>query len=811
MRISLSWLRELVPVEAEPDELAERLSLSGLAVEEVIHVGRGIEGVVVGEVRSMREHPDADNLMLVKAFDGSAERDVVCGARNYAPGDLVPLAVPGATLPGGLEIARRTIRGETSDGMLCSMRELGIAEDHSGIWVLPREKADGKDLVTAVGDDLVQALGLRDTVFHLDVTTNRGDCLSVLGVAREVAALYDLRLTLPDAGVPESGREAAEHATVTIEDERGCPRYLARVIEGIGIGPSPWWMQQRLLTAGMRPISNVVDVTNYVLLERGHPLHAFDLDRLAGNAIVVRRPAKGESITTLDGVERALRREDVLICDAARPVAVAGIMGGAESEVTPGTTRVLLESAYFDPLRVRRTAARLGLRTEASVRFERGADPEGVSAAAARAARLLAEVAGGVVARGAIDVYPKPVARKPVRLRAKRANALLGLELETAEIAGILERLGCSVEASASAVRATPPAWRPDLAIEEDLIEEVARIHGYEAIPEALPGGSRVGGLTPEQRGHASARQILLGAGLNEAQTQSLLSPAFPDRAGLGPDHPLRAAWKVANPVSEEESVLRSSLLPGLLLAAQRNASRRVLPIALFETGVVFGAGGDAPVERRGVAFVLCGPAPEGWHAPGRPLDFFDARGVVEALLDGLGVPEWTLQAPEVGAPEDGDSIGMLHPGRRAVARSAGRELGAVGELHPDVAEALELPARVAVASLDLDLLVTETREADIRVPARTPPVTRDVAVVVGEAVPAAAVEGTIREAAGPLLEAIELFDVYRGEPVPAGSVSLAYALALRDPERTLTDEEADKVMTEIADAAKAAGWQIRD
>jgi len=798
MRVPLSWLREFTPVDDDPDSIATSLSMFGLKVDEVIRIGTGISGVVVGEVRAIRDHPDADNLILVRAFDGTVERDIVCGARNFAVGDKVPLALPGAHLPNGMEIAQRVVRGETSDGMLCSARELLIADDHSGIMVL--------DPDAPVGKDLVSALDLEDVVFDIDVTGNRPDALSILGVARDVSILYKLPLTVPGVSGKETGPDVTTLASVAIEDKRGCPRYLARVIEGVSIGPSPWWMRRRLMAAGMRPISNVVDVTNYVLLERGHPMHAFDLDKLAGHAIVVRHARKGEPITTLDGQERPLKKEDLLICDAERPVAIAGIMGGAETEVSATTTRILLESAFFAPERIAHTARRLGMRSEASVRFEHGTDVENVPPAAGRASALLASLAGGTVASGAIDVYPKPIIRKPIRVRTARANVLLGIDEPVGEMAALLDALGCRVEAKRSVLRVTPPSWRPDIVIEENVVEEIGRLYGYERIPETLPSGGRIGGLTLHQRRRRSARQLMIGAGLSEAQTLSLLPPWFADRAGLPADHELRSQVRLSNPLSEEESILRPSLIPGLLLAAQRNVARRALPVRLFELGIVFGRGTDeerpiAEMERLG--FVFTGPTPATWHGPARELDFYDGKGALEALAAGLGVRSLELQASDGG--------GLGHPGRSAAIVIGGVAAGALIELHPTVAEALELPRRVVVGEVGVIPLFAAATEDRAEPPARFPAVARDVALVVPAETTAAAVEQQLRAAAGPLLADVELFDVYRGDQIPPGTVSLAYSLTLRDPERTLTDADADTIMDAIAAAAASSGWSIRD
>jgi phenylalanyl-tRNA synthetase beta chain len=795
MRVPLSWLRELTPVEASADELAERMPILGLQVEEVVRAGAELSGVVVARVLAVEELPGAERLSLARVDAGDGPREVLVGVRNMRPGDLVPYAPPGARLPGGVEIRRREMLGRVSDGMLCSPRELGISDDHAGIMIL------GDDLKP--GEDLRDALGLDEEILEIDVTPNRPDCLSIVGVAREVAALYRLPLAVPEPTLREEGPPIEALASVAVHDRRGCPRYLARAIVGVRVGPSPWWMRRRLLACGLRPISGPVDVTNYVLLERGHPLHAFDLARLAGRRIVVRRPRRGErTITTLDGVERGLEPEDVLICDAERPVAVAGIMGGAETEVGEGTTEILLEAAHFDPTRILRTARRMGLRTEASVRFERGADPEAVPAAAARAAALIAEVAGGVVARGALDLRARTRAPRPIRLRPTRVRALLGAPIDAERMAEGLRALGCRVEERPGALRVTPPSFRPDLRIEEDLVEEVARLHGYDRIPLALPATGQVGGETREQALRRLVRRALLGAGLSEAQTLSLIPPGLPDRLGLGPDHPWRRTLRLANPLSEEESALRPSLLPGLLLAAARNVARRTTTVMLFEVGTVFEpSAGELPVETRRVAWVLTGPAPLSWHER-RSLDVFDAKAVLERLAGALGVAGVSVR-PE---PLDG-----LHPGRAGRVLLDGRPVGILGELHPRAARALDLVDGVACGEVDLAPLLAAAREAAPGELPRFPAVVRDLALLVPTDTPAAEVERAIRRAAGPLLEGLAIFDVYPGDRIGRpGEVSLAYTLSFRHPARTLTDDEVSGVMASVEEACRAAGWTVR-
>lgn len=796
MKVPLSWLRELTPVDASTDELAGRLRIHGLAVEGITRTGSDISGVVVGRVLSVEDIPGA-KVVLARVDAGDGTREIMAGVRNFAAGDLVPVAIPGARLPGDVEIGRRQMLGRTSDGMLCSPAELGISEDHSGILVLEGEYK--------IGQDIREALALDDEIFDIDVTPNRPDCLCIVGVAREVAALYGLPLTVPGPNLREDGPPAGELASVALEDKRGCPRYLARVITGVRVGASPWWMRRRLLACGMRPISGPVDVTNYVLLERGHPQHAFDLDTLAGAAIVVRKPRKNErTLTTLDGVERELARDDVLICDAERPVAVGGIMGGGETEVSEGTTRILLEAAYFDPTRILRTARRMGLRTEASVRFERGADPETVASASARAAALIAEIGGGSVARGAIDVYPKPIKVRPIRLRVARANALLGIKATPVEMAAGLEALACRVESQTrTALRVVPPTFRPDLRIEEDLIEEVARLYSYERIPSTLPAAGRTGGLARDQHLRRVVRRALLGSGLSEAQTLSMLPPKLPDRLALPPDHSWRRTLHIANPLSEEESVLRPSLIPGLLLAAAKNAARRNTTVALFEIGTAFlPSDAELPDEPLRAAWLLAGEAPTGWHGPHRELDFFDAKGVLERLVEALGVDGVDLEPVEI-AP--------LHPGRCARVTLGAADIGVVAELHPAAARALDIDGRAALGEIDLAPLIAAAREAAEGEIPRFPATSRDLALLVPSSVSAGAVQRAVRGAAGPLLEEINIFDVYRaGEIEEQGLVSLAFSLRFRAPDRTLTDAEVGERIAGIERVAAASGWTVR-
>lgn len=781
MKIPYSWLRELCPTRLTPEDLAVTLTEHGIEVDAVVRPWAGLTGVVTARVEEVRDHPNADKLCVVSIETGGGERQVVAGVRNMRAGDLVPYAPPGATLP-GFEgpLERRKLRGEPSEGMVCSPKELGISADHSGILILP------ETLAAEPGADLAEVLGLDEAVLDIDVFPNRPDLLSVLGLAREVAAITGEELRPPDTSVAESEEKAADAATVEILDMEGCPRYLARVIRGVARGPSPLWAQVRLTAAGMRPVSGVVDATNYALLEMGHPMHPFDLAALRGPGIVVRRAEEGERLVTLDDVERALAAEDLLIADTERAVAVAGVIGGAETEVGEETSDVLLESAFFDPRAVLRTARRLGLRTEASFRFERGADPEALASGASMAARLIVEWAGGAVLRGEIDVGAAPP-RRTVSVRPERAAMLLGTPTSAEDIVETFRRLGIEARAISDAVEIEAPGYRVDLAIEADLIEEVGRIHGYEHLPSTLPGVKLAGGLTREQRLRRRVQDALARAGVHQIHSVSFASSAdlalFEDGRGEG--------VRVSNPVSEEEGYLRSSLLPGLLRAAALSVGHRRPSVRLFETGHVMWAGAEEPVEQEAAAALMTGPAEEEWPAERDAQGYLHAKGVLERLLAELGVATWTL-GEAAGAP--------YHPGRSAIVLIEGERAGEIGELHPGVAESFDLEGRVAAFELRTGALVASAHpDVEAEAPSRYPPVRRDVAFVVDRDVRAGAVRALLREAAGDLLERVVLFDVFEGGSVPEGRKSLAFALDLRAADRTLTDEEANEVVDRIA------------
>ncbi len=803
MRAPLSWIRDFTPLDAPVDDVVSALNQLGLEVEGVEQPGAEITGVVSARVLNVERHPNADKLSLVDVTTGASETRVVCGAPNVVAGMTVPYAPAGATLPGGFSLERRKIRGQVSDGMLCSAKELGLGEDHAGILDL--------DPATELGADVSQVLGLDDVIFDLAITPNRPDAMCIVGVARELAAHFSLDFVVPEP-VALADASVADDITVVVEDAVRCPRYLGRVAR-VTMGPSPAWMAQRLVKAGMRPISNVVDVTNYVLLERNQPLHAFDLSRLSGRGIVVRLADDGETMTTLDGVERVLTHEDLLICDAERrPQAIAGIMGGSTSEVSDATTEILLESAYFERMGIARTSKRLKLRSESSARFERGIDPDAVARNAERAMGLLVDVAGARIAADACDVYPAPVTRARVRLRASRVNAVLGTDLDAEDVWDSLAPLGIELEPAEpggsdastpeTAMVALVPTFRPDLDREIDLVEEVARRVGFDRIGRTLPDThGQVGMLTARQQERRLVADALVGVGLSEAITLSLVAPSDLERAGAPLDRVVRAT----NPLRAEESVLRTAVLPGLLRAVAGNRAQGLGDVALFETGRVFltplgpgaSAGDPLPDEPEHVALVLAGTVVRRPVEDDRPVDVYDAVDAVTAVVDALGIHDVTLEPANLAGHRAGHAARVLVDGHEA---------GTVGEVAPEVLAALGLEAPVVTAELVLDtLLDAARRDRTFRAPSRYPASTVDLAFVFDERVAAADVARTVRAAVGDLLEDVRAFDVFRSDALGVGKRSLAFALRFRAPDRTLTDADVGALRQRAIDAVTAA------
>lgn len=776
MRIPLKWLSEFVAVPVRPEELADRLTAAGIAVDAVIPVGREIEGVVTAVLREVRPHPNADRLSICAADTGTAVYEVVTGAPNVFPEAVVPLALEGARLAGGTVLKKARFRGVASHGMVCSEAELGLEDRSAGIMILPPE--------TPLGQDICALLGLPDVVLELDLTPNRGDCLSMLGIAREVATLYGKELNTPPV-LPSGEGDAHSYIEIEIAAPELCGRYAGRVFKNVKIGPAPLWMQTRLRLAGMRPINNIVDITNYVMLELGQPLHAFDYETLQGKKIIVRRAEPGETLVSLDGVKRELSEADLVIADAERAVAIAGVMGGLDTEVTSATATVLLESANFNPRSIRRTARALGLRSEASLRFEKGVNIEGAVLAADRTARLIEETGAGTAVPGVVDCYPVPPQQRTVVVRPDKLEEILGVPLPRKEAVSWLERLGFAVQENGRQWVVSVPAFRPDVGIEEDIMEEVARVYGYDHVPSTLPFGETTPGRRPPIAtflGRVS--EFLAGIGLTEIVTYSFINPVYFDRMRLQVDDPLRNVTRLKNPISEEQSVLRTMLLPGLLEVLARNASRRVDNAAVYELGRVFHPRGaeELPEERLKLGLAVMGKGPRGWGHPAREMDFFYLKGIVEALLRETGIkePVFTPLAAHLS----------LHPGRAARISVDAGEIGFLGEVHPEVLEAFDISSRAVVAEFDVQALFAARKAAAFVELPRFPGVIRDIAFLLPEEIPAAAVAEAIKTAAGDLLRNLELFDVYKGAKLPEGTRSLAFSMLFQADDRTLTDEE---------------------
>jgi phenylalanyl-tRNA synthetase beta chain len=811
MRVSLKWLSDLVDVPLDVPALCDRLDMTGTKVEAVHTTGAALDGVVIGQVLTKEPHPEADKLSYCSVDVGGAEPlGIVCGASNFSAGDKVPVATIGTTLPNGLTIKRAKLRGLTSEGMLCSPTELGVGGDASGLLILPED--------APVGTAFAAYHGLSDTILELEVTPNRPDCLSMVGVAREVGAVTGVPFRTPASSPDESGTPAAELVSVTIEDPALCSRYTARVIRGVKVGPSPDWLAERVTAAGSRPINNVVDVTNYILYELGQPLHAFDLATIGvadgKAAVIVRTAREGERLTTLDGQERALATDTLVIADPQGPVALAGVMGGEATEVSDSTIDILLESACFDTSTTSRTSRRLGLISEASLRFERGVDPQLAARAADRAAQLLAEISGGVVAPGIVDAYPAPPVPRVLRLRGERIRGIIGAAITDAEAEGILTSLGMTVLAADDGFDVTVPTFRPDLEREIDLIEEVVRVWGMERVPSTLPGGrKRVGSLTESQRRDLVVGRALRSAGLSEHIGYAFADPRDMERLGwqLGPDE---IPVELINPMSEEQAVMRWTLAAGLLRAVSNNQRRGVSDVHLYEIGNVFvtAPGRKQPKQRLMVAGALAGawerPA---WNEPARTLDFFDGKGALEVLFAELGVDRVRFRSTD--RP-------WLQSGRSADVIVRGDVVGWIGEVVFGVLDAYGAEGPVTLFEIGVKPLgKAGTRDRSYEAIPRYPAVNLDVALVVDESVTAEQITQAMASAGGKLLADVRLFDVYRDAPgapadgrrLPEGKKSLAFSLSYRSNDRTLTDEDVrpvhEKLVTKVC---RATGAEIR-
>ena len=827
MKVPLSWLREFVDFDLEPEDLAARLTLLGMEVKGVERRGSDWQNVVVGELLTVEKHPRADRLSLTRVTTGSGEPlEIVCGATNIAPGMRVPVALPGAVLPGGRRIERTEKMGAVSNGMLCSGDELGLTSDADGILILSGDTPLGASLADLYGD----------VVLDVDVKPNRGDALSIVGIAREVAALTGGQVRLPAIEVAEGGVAVTERLVVSADDERLCPRFVGRWLEGVAVGPSPDAVQMRLLAAGIRPISNVVDASNYVMVELGKPIHTFDAAAVARDAggraaIRVRLATAGERLATLDHVDRELDAETLLIADASGPLGIAGVMGGAASEVSESTRDVIVESAIFDPVSIRRTAFRYALRSEASLRFEKGQEFRLARLGADRATQLIAQWAGGTVARGAIDTHPDEPAPRRVAFRPARVDRLLGTSFGGEIQRDVLRRVGIETEpaqgetevqiaagptpasvraAAGEAVIAVIPTWRGDIEIEADIAEEVARVHGYELVPPRLPTTTMPPWRATPLAARDAIREALVGAGITEAVTYALVSArvldgfrwTFEDRPAAGEARREGLPVTVTNPLSTDHAILRQSIVGSLVQVVDVNQRHGQPDVAAFEVGKGYGRVGDAPREwwRLGLALSGSFDSPA-WNRPRREADIDDAKGAIELIADVIGAaaPEYRPLADEP----------LLHPGRSAtvaaVAPDGGLALsGVVGELHPRVAAAWDLRRRVVVAELSITGLGGGALPIVVAEPLpHVLPLERDLTVDVDDRVPAAAVARAAREAGGELLLGVDLVGTYRGQPLGPDERSLTFRLRFGAGDRSLTDPEVDAAVAAITGALK--------
>lgn len=794
MKVSLSWLKDYVSIDIDPTDLADALTMAGLEVDSVSERYAYLEHVVVGQIEEVGRHPNADKLKICRVNTGDNPLSIVCGAPNVKEGMLAPVAMPGTIFPDGSQLEIGVIRGQTSDGMLCSELELGLGTDQSGILVL--------DSSLSIGSRLDSALGLSDTVFEFDLTPNRPDCLSVIGIAREIAAMQNTPLKYPDFTLTDKGTTIAKLTSVKIEAPDHCPRYAARLLENVTVKTSPFWLQDRLLSVGLRPINNVVDITNFVLMETGQPLHAFDFDRLAENRIVVRTAARGEKFVTLDQKERILDPETLMICDGEKAVAIGGVMGGLNSEIEDTTTRVLIESAYFNPVSIRKTSKKLGLSTDASHRFERGVDPGGTIHAVNRASRLMEKIGGGALIEGLIDEYPKIQSANPIHLSVKQTERLLGIELDRDRIKELLKSIEFKVDTTSDdedAVIVAAPTFRVDISRPEDLMEEVARLSGYSNIPTTfpqMPSEARPPAKKLELRNRT--KQLMNGFGFTEVITYSFAHELSVDELRLKKKDPRRAMINILNPLTEDQAVMRTSLLPGLLDTVRYNNSQQIKNLKIFEIGKVFinSDPPNLPQEPEILTALWTGTRNAGtWHDRGILCDFYDMKGVAEGLLNALKLDKIRFTT----MPHD--FCDYTRPGYTAQIMANDSKVGLIGEIHPLVRERYDLAQTVYDLELELDKLTSLIPESIFFKPLpKFPAIYRDITVIVNKSIETQQVIDTVANSNEQLVESLHLFDVYEGDPIPARKKSISFRITYRSSSKTLEDVDVNDLHKSITD-----------
>ena len=795
MLISLNWLKEYIDITVPVDELSETLTMLGLEIEAISRPGDEISNVVTGKILSIEPHPNAEKLVVCKTDVGEQEPlQIICGAKNMKEGDVVPTAKIGARLAGGFEITKRKMRGIESYGMMCAADELGLGNDHSGLLIM--------DPTLPVGIDVKPLLGLDDVIFEIEVTPNRNDWSSMLGVARELSAYYGIPFKVPDIKLTESGGDISSFTSITIEEPALCPRYAGRILRGVKVGPSPQWLSQKLIAAGQRPINNIVDITNFVLLETGHPLHAFDYDRLKENRIIVRQARKGEKMVTLDGESRELSPGMLVIADAENPVALAGIMGGHDSEVTEKTVNIFLESAYFNPVSIRKTARAFSLMTEASQRFQRGADPEMVHYAINRAAALMQKLAGGTIVEGILDEYPQPFNFPKITLRYKRTIQVLGENISPEKQQNYLQALGFKKEKeTAEQADFRVPSWRPDCKLEEDLIEEIARLYGYNnfaSVPPSVAPAQSV--IYPEARKIQALRHFLSALGLTEIMSMTFSNPDEVKQSGLeSTPYPYRNLVMLQNPITERFTGMRTTLIPRMLQTISTNIHRGRSDLAIFEVGPVFFQNekeAELPTQSLNLAIALSGKAGNHhWSTKPRDIDFYDLKGIFEETAKFFNT--------EMSLDSSDDFSSLFLPGQSTqIKKNGGEVIGILGTVSPEVCKNFDVEQEIYLFEIQLDSLIkipdTPVQFKPIPI---YPPSLRDLAIVVDDSISAESLLGTIRKYGGKLLKKVDIFDIYKGKQIPDNKKSIAFNLIFQSETRTLREKDTERAIKSILKA----------
>jgi len=804
MLLSLNWLKEYVDIEMAPSDLAHLLTMSGMEVEGIEPVGLSLRDIVVTKIISVRKHPDAGKLSICQVDAGKGEVQVVCGAPNLEPGALAAMALPGCTLPTGIAVKESRIRGEQSAGMLLAEDEMGLTDDHTGIMILP----DGLE----PGVEISKALPLEDYILEISLTPNRPDCASVIGIAREIAALTGKELRLPEIDLNESDTPIEELVDITIEDPDGCPRYVAGMIQGIELQTSPFWMRYRLYASGVRSINNVVDSTNYVLLETGQPLHAFDYERLREHRIKVRRALAGERFSTLDGKTHDMHPEHLMICDGERSVALAGIMGGLNSEIFAGSTDVLVESAFFDPVTVRRGSKRLGLSTEASYRFERGTDIEGVTLAAKRALMLISDLTGGKILKGIIDVYPKPHIPPVIDLNVEESNSYLGISMTKSTAIDHLRSLEMEVQdMEGDQIRVIPPSFRVDITRDVDLMEELAILEGYDRIPVTSPAIRPSEDAEPPQlKLQERVSEVMAGLGFSEIITYSFISPDSADLLGAEEGSPLRSFVELQNPLTVDQSVMRTSLVPGLLATMDTNITYEETDLKLFEYGKVFFKNDfrKLPDEKHFLAGIMTGMYLEReWYEKGRKVDFYDIKGSVEALMNSLGLNNLQYKRSDLSA--------VYHPRISCGVYAFDLLVGSLGRISSKVMEGYDIRTEEAyLFELDTEVILELLKRKSLNFKPFTkyPAVFRDLTLVMDQRTESAAVLDIIKREGADLVESVKIFDLYEGEKMDPSEKALSFSICYRSKDGTLDGKEVNRLHEAIIQRlGKETGGRLRE